>query len=118
MEHKVLKTRNCPFCGKEIQYYLVEEDGSDWLGHHRGSSKSYITDNTCECEKRTYKRGCFNCKFNVSGECSNEDIVKEIEAKVTGPFTVKIESATITNLQKCCRCWELTPDIQNYFKPI
>lgn len=35
-------TRICPLCGKKIHYRNVYEDGSDWLGHQRGSSKSYI----------------------------------------------------------------------------
>ena len=40
----------CHLCGKKIHYRNVYEDGSDWLGHQRGSSKSYTIGYECTCD--------------------------------------------------------------------
>lgn len=52
-------TRICPLCGKKIHYRNVYEDGSDWLGHQRGSSKSYTIGYECTCDNIKFKKNVF-----------------------------------------------------------
>ena len=86
---ETLKTskRICLFCGKEREIEIFEEDGMDWLGHHRGQKGSRIVDDGCDClfgriehDKQEIKKMCRNCEFYTVGNCVNEDMVKEVSS--------------------------------------
>ena len=118
MQTTTEKERICPFCGKTIYYTIIEEDGVDWEGHHRGSYSSRTEGEHCECEKLPFKKMCLNCQDNAVGFCVNEDIVNTIKEKVgeETPFYVKHIETKIKDQTKHCEHWHLnTKLISNYF---
>lgn len=72
-------TRICPLCGKKIHYRNVYEDGSDWLGHQRGSSKSYTIGYECTCDNIKFKKMCLNCSFYQADTCINKSVIENIK---------------------------------------
>lgn len=118
MEHVENKTRHCPFCGKEINYRYVTEDGTDWEGHHRGSYKSWTDGKECSCEKMPFKRMCLNCKYNHVNSCTCEKVIEELKKSITNqsPFVVSTISTEIKDETKRCSHWELGKIIETYFK--
>lgn len=107
-------TRVCEFCGKEIHYKCVEEDGRDWHGHQRGTSKSYKVGFECTCNKTQCKKMCVNCKhYNLT--CISEkhlfkinNSLKEYSDLVVLP---KITFLKVKDITKCCEFWELKEEI-------
>lgn len=105
-------TRACPLCGKEIHYTCWEEDGYDWLGHHRGSYSSERNGYECECDKITFKRMCHNCKF-YTGNCTNKSIMEKYRKKIsdTMPFNIGNFEMSIKHPERSCSCWSIKDSI-------
>ena len=118
MEHIENKTRRCPFCGKEIMYKYITDDGTDWEGHHRASYKSWTTGKECDCEKIPFKKMCLNCKHNISNSCTCKNVIEELKKTVSAqsPFVVSTISTEIKDETKRCSHWELGEIIEIYFK--
>ena len=49
MERKHYEKRRCIFCGQERTITIIEDDGYDYLGHHRGTLERYEDDDGCNC---------------------------------------------------------------------
>ena len=95
METVTNKTRMCLFCGKEVHYTVVEDDGIDWMGHHRGKSQIYERNNTCSCNNQD--------TINSYNQTLNTDF-----------FDVKILSTIkIKDPKKHCKFWDLKRSIGN-----
>lgn len=119
METSNEMVRSCPFCGKEIHYRHVVEDGTDWYGHKRGSYKEYNADSTeCDCEKLPFKKMCLNCKWNNNRKCVCDAIIEDLKQTISSqsPFTVNDLSPEIKDIHKKCTHWELNGHlISKYF---
>ena len=69
MERKHYETRRCIFCGQERTVTIIEDDGYDYLGHHRGTLERYEDDDGCTCslgrlvDKVEIVPMCLNCEF-------------------------------------------------------
>lgn len=78
----------CLFCGRPLNGKTVEDDGYDWLGHHRGKFASNAHIEKCNCpfgqlvrKMPPIKPMCKNCKWYSNGKCTNPkeiEVVKEI----------------------------------------
>lgn len=119
MQEKYDIKRNCPFCGKEIIYQHVEEDGTDWEGHKRGSARSWDTDKECECEKHKFKKMCLNCAYNDAETCECEAVIAELKNKISteSPFVISDICADIKDVTKKCAHWKLSTELfEQYFE--
>lgn len=107
MENIINKTRFCEKCGKKISYKLIEEDGRDWMGHRRGTEKSYTIGYECNCTD--YKRMCLNCKHYQEKNCCNSKTIEEYKQKITNDvFDVKLQVLGIKDPTKHCNNWEIS----------
>lgn len=116
MTERVNKVKICEFCGREIHYETIYDDGRDWMGHHRGHAHSYDTDHDCICKQKEFKKMCLNCRFyNISKECFCEDTIKQFNDNLKEDFfDVKIvESLKIKNPTKHCDFWKVNDNIAN-----
>ena len=121
METVTKKKRTCPFCGEVIEYKSVYEDGLDWMGHHRGHSKSYtVGDTKCKCEQLPFRMMCINCTFYDVGTCNNKNVVSNIKRSIKNlPFDIDINQDNIKDITSYCSEWELNDKlIGAYFKGI
>ena len=110
METKTKATRRCELCGKIIDYIIVEEDGYDYYGHKRGSSRTFNIDYDCNCTIDThYKRMCLNCKFYKNNICTNEETKNMFLEKIqSGLFNIKVNELVIKEPNRCCCNWDLS----------
>ena len=116
MKERVDKVKICEFCGREIHYATIYEDGYDWMGHQRGYAHSYDTGCDCICEQKEFKRMCLNCRFyNEFNECFCEDTIKQYNDSLQEDFfdvkavtTLKIKTPT-----KHCNFWKLRDEVAN-----
>ena len=61
MEHVTTKTE---FVNSVAEKYIineVENDGIDWMGHHRGTPSLRTVGYDCKCDKSSFKKMCLNC---------------------------------------------------------
>jgi hypothetical protein len=107
-------TRICPLCGKKIHYRNVYEDGSDWLGHQRGSSKSYTIGYECTCDNINFKKMCLNCSFYQTDTCVNKNVIEKYKNTIEtldSPFSVEKISITVKKPTNACDCWKVNSEI-------
>ena len=113
METKKTSNRICLFCGKEREIQIFEDDGMDWLGHHRGRVGSRIVDSGCTCpfvkiehENQEIKNMCRNCKSYSTGSCVNKNMVNEVSSFFQMPKELRIKHP-----DNYCKYWEINLDI-------
>lgn len=118
MEETITKKRICPLCGKTIHYRIVNDDGVDWLGHQRGSSRSDIIGYECECDSITFKKMCLNCTYYNSDTCTNKNVVQEYKKSIEkedSPFALENISISIKKPTNACKCWAVNNSIASKF---
>ena len=108
-KHKI----RCRFCGKERTYTVVEDDGMDWLGHHRGGFECRTVDDGCSCDlgriekqKQKLHKMCLNCQHYKSPCCTN----KKMLDKMSGVFQMP-EKLVVKKPENKCEFWELNLEI-------
>lgn len=104
----------CLFCGMPLNGKIVEDDGYDWLGHHRGKFTSNTYIERCNCplgqlvrKMPSIKPMCKNCKWYSDGCCTNQ---KEIETvkKIIGNFEIWNDAElSVKNDTVACKNHEL-----------
>lgn len=85
---------------EKIHYRNVYEDGSDWLGHQRGLSKSYTIGYECTCDNIKFKKMCLNCSFYQVDTCINKSVIEKYKNTIEtldSPFSVEKISITVKN---------------------
>jgi hypothetical protein len=115
MESVTNKTRMCLFCGEEVHYNVIEDDGRDWMGHQRGESRIYETNNICSCKSKDWRRMCLNCEHFKNGYCYNQDTIDSYNQTLNSDFfDVQIVSTIkIKDSKKHCNFWNLNRNIGN-----
>lgn len=115
METITNETRMCLFCGKEVHYTVIEDDGRDWMGHQRGKSQIYEKNNNCSCKPQDWRRMCLNCEHFKNDYCNNQDTINSYNQTLnTDFFDVKILSKIkIKDPKKHCKFWDLKRSIGN-----
>lgn len=115
MEHVTTKTRICEFCGREIHYKVVENDGIDWMGHHRGTPSLRTVDYDCKCDKSSFKKMCLNCNnFHLKSCTSKKHLDKINEELKTYSEWIDlpvISSVTPKNVTNHCEFWVISETI-------
>ena len=115
MENIINKSRICPFCGKIINYKIVENDGRDWMGHQRGTPSTKKVGYDCDCTVDKYKKMCINCSYYINNECINKDMINKYNLQLKHDmFDVEIvNSLKIKDVTKSCEFWNLHNKIGN-----
>lgn len=116
MDERTQYTRICPLCGKEINYEVVYNDGTDWCGHHRGTASSETYGYECECDKVQFKRMCLNCCYynDITNSCSNKKVIEDYKSKIENaesPFSVDKISINIKKPTNSCKKWDIDNNI-------
>lgn len=112
MERKHYEKRRCIFCGQVRTITIIEDDGYDYLGHHRGTSESYEDDDGCNCSlgrlvgKAEIVPMCLNCEFYDRGYCTNR---KNIEA-ISDMFAIG-DKVRVKKTEHKCKEYKLNPNI-------
>lgn len=110
----------CPFCGRVNIQKEVNDDGFDWLGHHRSFPETEIIEPVCVCEIGKLKKKlpkirkmCQNCKYNQNGYCVNKKEIEKIQNDMNffDNFDIKMTSLKIKKLQSSCDFHELNYEI-------
>lgn len=112
MERKHYEKRRCIFCGQVRTITIIEDDGYDYLGHHRGASERYEDDDGCNCSlgrlvgKAEIVPMCLNCEFYDRGYCTNR---KKIEA-ISDMFAIG-DKVRVKKTEHKCKEYKLNPNI-------
>lgn len=100
-------------------YKKVENDGIDYMGHHRGTPSVRFVGNECNCNKDNLKKMCLNCQnYNkISKKCSSEKQLKVINDSLN-PYIKWIKIPQITYVEiidetNHCDFWKINQDIAN-----
>lgn len=109
METKIEGKRVCILCGETIEYTVYSDDGTDWLGHKRGSGGTHTVGNEHRCDEVKFKRMCLNCEFNKCEKCTNKDTVETFKKNLDdkSPFDISISSLVIKKPTSKCDNWKV-----------
>lgn len=116
MTHVTDEERICPLCGKTIQYQIIEEDGMDWEGHHRGHYESRTVGYDCDCNGKNLKKMCLNCVHRgyVGKTCESKELIEEIQGRLKEPSFISlpdIDQLVLKEETNSCKYWEINPKI-------
>lgn len=108
-------TRICPLCGKTIIYTEWHEDGTDWLGHHRGHPDSGRDGYECECDKISFPKMCHNCKYYQGKGCINKAVLDKYREEISKsmPFNVCELAIEIKHPERSCSFWAIRDSVIN-----